>query len=106
MEFYYSRDLRDFFMPAGGASRLTLRKLLVLVDRLPEDSAFVSAVRHQVPISPETSLLMDIHESLTGTAHGRRDALERAEEKVRRDKLIEQERKRARARRERLRKHT
>lgn len=93
-------------MPAGGASRLTLRKLLVLVDRLPDDSAFVSAVNHQVPISPETSLLMDIHESLTGTAHGRRDALERAEEKVRRDKLIEQERKRARARRKRLRKNT
>lgn len=97
MEFYYSRDVRDFFLPGGGASKLTLRKLLILVDRLPPESAFRSAVGDRVPISAEAGILMDIFKSLSGEEHPRWQALKNARERERREKLIEVKRAKARA---------
>lgn len=37
-------DFRDFFRPKGGSSRLTLRRLAVLVRALPPESATVKAL--------------------------------------------------------------
>ena len=41
----HGTDLRDLWRPGGGASRLTWRRLRVLVDGLPADSLTWSAVR-------------------------------------------------------------
>lgn len=38
-------DLRDLFRPGGGASRLTWRRLNVLLDALPGDGLYKTAVR-------------------------------------------------------------
>lgn len=42
---YYRIDLRDLWRKGGGASRLTFRRLRVLLDNLPADSATNTAVR-------------------------------------------------------------
>ncbi len=42
-------DLRDLYRPDGGASRLTWRRLQVLIDALPPESATKTAVRDSTP---------------------------------------------------------
>lgn len=45
MAFYYQQDLRDVWRPDYGPSRLTWRRLAVLIDRLPPESAVKTALR-------------------------------------------------------------
>lgn len=42
-------DLRDLWRPGGGVSRLTYRRLQVLVDHLPPESATKTALRESIP---------------------------------------------------------
>ncbi len=42
---YFQTDLRDLWRPRGGTSRLTWRRLGVLIDWLPTDSATKTAIR-------------------------------------------------------------
>lgn len=41
----YATDLRDLWRPGGGASRLTYRRLRVLIDGLPAESRLKSEIR-------------------------------------------------------------
>jgi len=45
LQRWYQTDLRDLWRPGGGASRLTYRRLRVLVDGLPPESATKTAIR-------------------------------------------------------------
>ena len=42
---YHGLDLRDLFKPGGGPSHLTYRRLQVLIDHLPPESATKTAAR-------------------------------------------------------------
>lgn len=42
-------DLRDLWRPGGGSSKLTYRRLGVLLDGLPGHSAYKTAVRDSIP---------------------------------------------------------
>lgn len=66
LAFYYQVDVRDHFRPHGGRSRLTLRRLLVLADRLPPESAFKSVLDDRIPISDEVAQLARLEEIWTG----------------------------------------
>jgi hypothetical protein len=48
LQHHYRIDLRDLWRPDGGPSRLTHRRLMVLIDHLPGESAFKTAVRDQL----------------------------------------------------------
>jgi hypothetical protein len=45
LAFHYRLDMRDLWRPGGGSSRLTWRRLKVLIDRLPPESATKTAAR-------------------------------------------------------------
>lgn len=93
-------DYRDRFRPGGGPSRLTVRRLLVLVEHLPAQSAFNAAREDRAPVSLTASAVMDVWESLAGKRHpGRASMAERrrqAEERVERARLIARRRRTAR----------
>lgn len=98
MQRYYGVEYADRFRGA-----LTVRRLLVLVQGLPQESLFKSATSEVLPTSVEAQLLMEVIESLSGKAHPRRTAFKDAErlrreavERKARQKLIEQRRKAAR----------
>lgn len=86
-------DYRDRFKPGGGPSRLTVRRLLLLVDGLDRfTSRFWNEVGGQSPISTTDIVLTDIWQSITGEKRGH--PLRRPRES--RDELREREnRKRA-----------
>lgn len=97
--FYYPHtDYRDRYRPEGGPSRLTVRRLLVLVDRLPPESAFKSAIEDRPPVSEVSAAVMDLWSAWHNNAeHPRWSALKRAREKAEFNELLEQERAEARA---------
>lgn len=66
---FYGLDYRDRWRAGGGASRLTFRRLLLLVEYLPRESLFKSEVAGRGPRSFADERLMDIPEALTGKAH-------------------------------------
>lgn len=74
-----------------------MRRLAVLVDGLPMESNFDSAVGDRPPISDETVVLMDIFKALTGKDHPRPKQLQAWREKQRREALIKVKREQARA---------
>lgn len=98
LQRYYGVEYADRFRGV-----LTVRRLLVLVQGLPQESLFKSATSEVLPTSVEAQLLMEVIESLSGKAHPRRTAFKDAErlrreavERKARQKLIEQRRKAAR----------
>ena len=95
-------DYRDRWRPGGGPSRLTIRRLLVLVDGMDRyESHFWSAVTDQERISAETVVMTDIWSALTGgeRAHPIREAKKRIAEAREREKKKDLIRKAARLRR-------
>lgn len=94
--FYSGLDYRDRYRPGGGPSQLTLRLLLLLVDKLPPESEFKSAVEQRVPISSTDSLLMDVWSALSGKNHTRWDALKTAARRAERESVIRRRRAAAR----------
>ncbi|CAB0574189.1 hypothetical protein CIP107580_01799 [Corynebacterium diphtheriae] len=102
-------DFRDFFLPSGGPSRLTTRRLLTLVDGFSKFSTrFWSAIADRDALSEDTIVLTDIFSSLTGTEHKlrtqREDAEKRAELEDRKRRMREWDRWRRRAQAARKRK--
>ena len=98
LQRYYGVRYADRF--TGG---MTIRRLLVLVQGLPQESLFKSVTSEVLPTSVEAQLLMEIAESLHGKSHPRRTAFKDADrlrreavERKARQKLIEQRRKAAR----------
>lgn len=95
LQFYYNIDLRDLWRPGGGASRLTYRRLLVLVGRLPQDSAFMSACKDSFPVSPETAALYRLEEILTRQRSPMWDAKKRLRDKAEHEAALLRHRGRA-----------
>lgn len=98
LQRYYGVRYADRF-----TGDMTIRRLLVLVQGLPQESLFKSVTSEVLPTSVEAQLLMEIAESLHGKSHPRRTAFKDAErlrreavERRARQKLIEQRRKAAR----------
>lgn len=87
----YRVDFRDWYRPRGGESRLTTRRLLLLVDRLPrEESHFWPTVTDQDPVTNEEFLLMDLFNAFTGELHPRVKSMQLKEKRRRlRDKAAE-----------------
>lgn len=78
---FYGLDYRDRYRPGGGASRLTFRRMLLLVEYLPRESFFKSACDGRPARSFTDERLMDIPEALTGKPHPVRGA-EQAHERL------------------------
>lgn len=64
-------DLRDLYRPGGGSSRLTLRRLLVLIRGLPPDSFTWLSVREHNEREERENTVTRLHER---TAHYKRKA--------------------------------
>lgn len=94
----YRVDFRDFYRPRGGASRLTLRRLIVLVAGLNEHtSRFWAAVFDRDPFSVAECVQMDIFAAVDGQEHPYKTAREdrkRREEREKKKKRIKQAEKR------------
>jgi hypothetical protein len=101
LQRFHGIDYRDRFRPGGGASHLTIRRLLVLVEFLPAESQFHAAREDRSAASLTANAVMDVWESLTNqkhpgrasTAQRRQQAIEAAE----RTRLIARRRREARA---------
>ena len=98
-------DYRDRFRPGGGASHLTVRRLLVLVDSLDRGhSWFWSEVHGGERLSAESIVLTDIWGALAGEGkiHPLREMSKRVEEMRKREvtkrRIREASRKRKRMR--------
>lgn len=91
LQRFYNIDYRRRFV-----GDLTIRRLLVLVDQLPPESAFKSAIEGRVQISHTDSLLMDVWSALTGKQHGRWDVLKKAKDRAERETKRKQRLKAAR----------
>lgn len=59
---YYQQDLRDLWRPRGGASRLTWRRLGVLIDGLPGESLTKTAIRDALGDDKLAELASQPHE--------------------------------------------
>lgn len=94
---FYHLDYRDRYRPGGGDSRLTIRRLLTLVDALPPESLFRSAVEDRLPVSEQSAAAGDIVTALTGKPWHRWDALKTQRADAEFKELLEQERAEARA---------
>ena len=93
-------DLRDWYRPRGGASRLTTRRLLLLVDGLPrESSRFWCAVTDMEPITWDQIILADIYALHTKQIHPvwtrREDQRKRRAKAAKHARIAARERKRA-----------
>ena len=101
LQRFHGVDYRDRFLPGGGRSRLTVRRLLLLVDLLPAESAFHSAREDRAPWSITGSAVMDVWEALAGKRHpGRLSPSERRQaaiDRVERERLRVARRREARA---------
>lgn len=95
--YYPQHDYRDRYRAGGGPSRLTLRRLLLLVERLPSESAFVSEISDRIPISDETAAILGVHEALTGKRHPAWTAKKKAREDAERAEKLAAARERARS---------
>ena len=94
---FYQVDYRDRYRVGGGCSRLTLRRLMVLVGSLPPESAYISAIEGRLPISEQSAAVGDVFHALTGNPWHRWDALKRRRDEAEFQELVEQERAEARA---------
>lgn len=101
LQRFYHADYRDRFRPGGGASQLTIRRLLLLVEHLPAESAFHAAREDRAAASLTANAVMDVWESLTGKRHpGRASPSQRraqAAERAERARIIARRRRAARA---------
>ncbi|MGN0095038.1 MAG: hypothetical protein ACI38U_03140 [Corynebacterium sp.] len=96
LQRYYHIDYRDRWRPDSG---LTYRRLLVLLDGLPPESLFRSAVAHRSPISRIEDGLIDVWEAFAGKRHPKRNEKperERREEALEKKREIESQRRAAR----------
>lgn len=59
-------DLRDHYRPHGGASQLTLRRVVNLAEGLPPESRFWSEVEDRYPVSEQSAAIGEIFQALTG----------------------------------------
>ena len=85
-------DYRDFWRPKGGASRLTLRRLLVLVDGLDRTrSRFWSEILDIDRLSIEGYILADIFAAITS---GERHPMATMREGARKQKALEERKER------------
>lgn len=63
-------DLRDWWRPGGGESRMTTRRVLLIVSGLAKTtSRFWCVVLGTDPLSDDQWLLSDIYAATTGKAH-------------------------------------
>lgn len=70
-------DYRDRYRPGGGVSRLTIRRLLLLVDGMDRlSSRFWAELDDREPITQEALLMADVFNGLTGEKHPLRDMRE------------------------------
>lgn len=93
---FYHLDYRDFYREGGGASRMTLRRMLLLAEHLPPESLFHSAMQDRPPVSEISSVLMDIWTSLNGSQHPRWEKLKRERRAKEREKAMQRAREKAR----------
>lgn len=93
---FYRIDYRDRYLPRGGPSRLTLRRLLLLVERLPSESAFMSELNDRVQISSEMAATMGVWEALTQQKHPLWSARQKQREDAERAERLVVARERAR----------
>lgn len=68
-------DFRDWFLPGGGKSRLTTRRLLVIVTKVlsKDNSHFWKAVQQQDEFDAHGILLADIFTAVSGETHPLRE---------------------------------
>ncbi|MBB1034652.1 hypothetical protein G6031_09650, partial [Dietzia sp. CQ4] len=85
---YLDRYRRDF----RGRPMLSLRRLLLLVDHLPQESAFASALAERHPISGEQAATYAVWSALTGKQHPYLDDLKNRRERERKAALIRERR--------------
>lgn len=93
---FYHLDYRDRYRPGGGESKLTIRRLLVLVDGLPPESLFRSAVEGRLPVSEQSAAVGDVLQALTGKPWHRWNALTRQRERAEFKELLDKKRDTAR----------
>lgn len=93
---FYRIDYRDFYRPGGGESRLTLRRMLLLVEQLPPESAFQSERHDRVPISVESAATYSVYQAVTGKPHPAWTQREREREEAARKIVMAAARERAR----------
>lgn len=82
------QDFRDWFRPGFGESRLTTRRLLLLIEGMKDrgGSRFWSEIVGKDPLSHEATVGADIYGALAGKPH---PLLTRREDRVKRQKLAE-----------------
>lgn len=93
---FYHLDYRDFYREDGGASRLTLRRMLLLAEHLPPESLFHSVVQDRPPVSEISSVLMDIWSSINDQKHPRWEQLKRERRAKERELAMQRAREKAR----------
>ncbi|OFT67743.1 hypothetical protein [Corynebacterium sp. HMSC05D03] len=93
---FYHLDYRDFYREDGGASRMTLRRMLLLAEHLPPESLFHSMISDRPPVSEVSSVLMDIWSSLNGQKHPRWEQLKRERRAKERELAMQRAREKAR----------
>lgn len=77
-------DLRDWWRPRGGTSRMTTRRLLLLVDALPKTtSRFWCKVLDADPLSEDQWIMSDIYAAVASQPHAIRTRREDAEKRRR-----------------------
>ncbi|MEJ6013818.1 hypothetical protein WG936_08215 [Corynebacterium sp. H127] len=85
-------DYRDRFLPHGGPSRMTTRRLCLLVWALDRyESRFWAAVGDFAPTSRLEIIMADTYHAVSGQAHVLRDektAMEAAREREKRKQMI------------------
>ncbi|WP_010120132.1 hypothetical protein [Corynebacterium nuruki] len=73
LQRHYGIDYRDRWRPNGGPSRLTYRRLLVLLDGLPVGAEFRTAATGSNGVPNVEMRLVELWESLSGKEHPRRN---------------------------------
>lgn len=96
-------DLRDWWRPGGGASRMTTRRVFLLVDGLSKStSRFWCAVLDIDPLSEDQWLLSDIYAATAGKVHQirtrRADREERQKVAEKKARIARREKRRSRYR--------
>lgn len=87
--FYPGIDYRDRYRRnQQGRPRLSVRRLLLLVDRLPPESWFASEMAERYPLSREQAALYDVYAALAGEKHPYPTALKQQRDRARKAELI------------------
>lgn len=86
---FYQIDYRDRYRTTpAGRPRLPIRRLLLLVDHLPPESAFASERAERYPLSREQAALYDLYAAFSGQQHPYPTAKAKAEQAERKKELI------------------